>query len=57
MMPISFGLMILIGVFLAWSRNDDVWFESILSGERKWGVLMIVVGIIGEICVLTGLPG
>lgn len=52
--PIFFGLMILLGIILAWCRNDDVWFEDILSGERKWGVLLIVVGIIGEICVLAG---
>lgn len=50
-MPHFFALMILIGLALAWSKNDDVWFEGILSGERKWGVLLIVVGLIGELSV------
>jgi ABC-type uncharacterized transport system permease subunit len=50
-MPIFFALMILLGLAFAWNRNDDVWFESILAGWRGVGVILIAVGIVGEICM------
>lgn len=50
-MTVFFGLTIAVGLALAWNRNDDVWFESIWAGERGVGVLLIVVGVIGLLCV------
>jgi hypothetical protein len=55
-MHIFFALMIMVGVVLAWNKNNYVWFEGILSNWRGVGVLLIGTGIVGLVCLWVS-PG
>jgi hypothetical protein len=50
-MLVVFALMILVGSILAWSSNDDVWYEDLFSGQRYVGVVMVASGIVGVLYV------
>jgi hypothetical protein len=50
-MPIFFSIMILLGLALALNRNDDVFYEGLLSGWRGVGTALGVVGIVGLVCL------
>lgn len=50
-MKAFFGLMILIGIIMAWNRNDDVFYEDMLAGQRGVGCILVLIGVIGLICL------